>query len=97
MGKKKKNQENNAPQLDSSAADNGNMGKYSVKTSSKKINKREALIRILTIILIILLLLLFGLFACSTYITSGNFTVTTNADAYNAGIALSETSDFANP
>ena len=80
MGKKKKNQENNAPQLDSSAADNGNMGKYSVKTSSKKINKREALIRILTIILIILLLLLFGLFACSTYITSGNFTVTTNAD-----------------
>ena len=72
MGKKKKNQENNAPQLDSSAADNGNMGKYSVKTSSKKINKREALIRILTIILIILLLLLFGLFACSTYITSGN-------------------------
>lgn len=97
MGKKKKNQENNAPQLDSSAADNGKMGKYSVKTSSKKINKREALIRILTIILIILLLLLFGLFACSTYITSGNFTVTTNADAYNAGIALSETSDFANP
>ena len=44
MGKKKKNQENNAPQLDSSAADNGKMGKYSVKTSSKKINKREALI-----------------------------------------------------
>ncbi len=92
MGKKKKND----PQPSPSAA-NEKMGKYSVKTSSKKLNKREALIRILTIILIILLLLLFGLFACTTYINGGNFTVTTNADAFNAGIAISETKDFKNP
>lgn len=79
------------------AADNGAMGKYSVKTSSKKLNKREALIRILTIIFIILLLFLFGLFACTTYISNGNFTVTTNAEAFNAGIAISETPDFKSP
>lgn len=78
-------------------AANDKMGKYSVKTSSKKLNKREALIRILTIILIILLLFLFGLFACTTYISNGNFTVTTNADAFNAGIAISETADFSSP
>ena len=92
MAKKKKNDAQ-----PTSAAGNDNMGKYSVKTSSKKLNKREALIRILTIILIILLLFLFGLFACTTYISNGNFTVTTNADAFNAGIAISETPDFANP
>ena len=76
---------------------NDQMEKYSVKTNSKKVNKREALIRILTIILIILLLFLFGLFACSTYIKSGNFTVTTSNEAYDAGVALSETKDFKNP
>ena len=91
MGKKKKNDSQQSPSV------NENMGKYSVKTSSKKINKREALIRILTIILVILLLLLFGLFACTTYINNGNFTVSTNADAFNAGIAISETPDFKNP
>ena len=99
MSKKKKNSQGQMPQLDPTAQNPGTddkMGKYSVKTNSKKINKREALIRILTIILIILLLLLFGLFACSTYINNGNFTVTTNADAYNAGISLSETKDFKN-
>lgn len=73
------------------------MGKYSVKTSSKKINKREALIRILTIILVILLLFLFGLFACTTYIQSGNFTVTTDSNSFNAGLGLSETGDFSKP
>lgn len=78
-------------------AANEKMGKYSVKTSSKKLNKREALIRILTIILIILLLFLFGLFACTTYINNGNFTVTTSAEAFNAGLAISETPDFSNP
>ncbi|MBQ8228307.1 MAG: hypothetical protein IJZ88_04765 [Clostridia bacterium] len=92
MAKKKKNDAQPTP-----AAGNDNMGKYSVKTSSKKLNKREALIRILTIILIILLLFLFGLFACTTYISNGNFTVSTNADAFNAGIAISETPDFENP
>ncbi len=79
------------------SAANDKMGKYSVKTSSKKLNKREALIRILTIILIILLLFLFGLFACTSYISNGSFTVSTNADAFNAGIAISEEPDFKNP
>ncbi|MCQ2479885.1 MAG: hypothetical protein MJ120_04515, partial [Clostridia bacterium] len=69
MAKKDKNTKGAADQaseLDpNEAADQ--MEKYSVKTNSKKVNKREALIRILTIILIILLLFLFGLFACSTY------------------------------
>ena len=92
MAKKKKNDVQPNP-----SAANDNMGKYSVKTSSKKLNKREALIRILSIILVILLLFLFGLFACTTYISNGNFTVTTNADAFNAGIAVSETPDFSNP
>ncbi len=92
MAKKKKNDVQQAP-----LAANDNMGKYSVKTSSKKINKREALIRILAIILVILLLFLFGLFACTTYISNGNFTVTANAEAFNAGIAISETADFKNP
>ena len=78
-------------------AENNQMEKYSVKTNSKKVNKREALIRILTIILIILLLFLFGLFACTTYIQNGNFTVTTGSDAFNAGLGLSETGDFSNP
>lgn len=102
--KNKKEAKDNMQQLDPNAqgpeqavGENGAMEKYAVKTSSKKINKREALIRILTIVLIILLLLLFGLFSCSTYIINGNFTVTTNADAFNAGIALSETDDFTNP
>ena len=91
MAKKNKNAE--APV---NPSDN-QMEKYSVKTNSKKINKREALIRILTIILIILLLFIFGLFACTTYIQSGNFTVTTGADSFNAGLGLSETGDFSNP
>jgi len=90
MSKKK----NDAPQQ---APANGQMEKYSVKTNSKKVNKREALIRILTIILIILLLFLFGLFACTTYIQNGNFTVTTGSDSFNAGLGLSETPDFSNP
>ena len=61
MSKKKKNADSQMPQLDPNAQNPGTdekMGKYSVKTNSKKINKREALIRILTIVLIILLLLL---------------------------------------
>ncbi len=91
MAKKKKNDAQPTP------AANDKMGKYSVKTSSKKLNKREALIRILTIILIMLLLFLFGLFACTTYISNGNFTVTTNAEAFEAGIIISETPDFKDP
>lgn len=94
MAKKdKKGADNQGPQL----GNNDQMEKYSVKTNSKKVNKREALIRILTIILIILLLFLFGLFACTTYIKSGNFTVTTSSEAFDAGLALSETKDFKNP
>ena len=89
----KKNKDANAP-LDPTARQ---MEKYSVKTNSKQINKREALIRILTIILIILLLFLFGLFACTTYIQNGNFTVTIDSDSFKGGIGLSETGDFAKP
>lgn len=100
MSKKKKNEANSQmSQLDSAypGSYDDKMGKYSVKTTSKKVNKREALIRVLTIILVILLLFLFGLFSCTTYISNGNFTVTTDADAFNAGISLSETNDFDNP
>lgn len=94
--KNKKGADNQDPQLEANE-NNDQMGKYSVKTNSKKVNKREALIRVLTIILIILLLFLFGLFACTTYIKSGNFTVTASSEAFNAGLALSETKDFSNP
>lgn len=97
MAKKKaKDADNQNPQLENNDQ-NEQMEKYSVKTNSKKVNKREALIRILTIILIILLLFLFGLFACTTYIKSGNFTVTASSEAFDAGLALSETKDFTNP
>lgn len=94
MAKKKNQGAENQPNPQET---NDQMEKYSVKTNSKKVNKREALIRILTIILIILLLFLFTMFACTTYINSGNFTVTTSSKAFNAGIALSETKDFKNP
>lgn len=74
------------------------MGRYGVKTESKKVKKREALIRILVIILVILLLFLSIMFACSTYINkAGDFTVTMDKDAFNIGISLSETRDFKNP
>ncbi len=93
---KTKGSDNQAPELEKNDR-NDQMEKYSVKSNSKKVNKREALIRVLTIILVILLLFLFGLFACTTYIKSGNFTVTTSSEAFDAGIVLSETKDFANP
>lgn len=71
------------------------MGKYGVKTESKKVKKREALIRILTIILVLMLLFLSLMFACSSYVNkAGDFTVTMDKDAYNMGIILSETPDF---
>lgn len=74
------------------------MSRYGVKTESKKVKKREALIRILVIILVILLLFLSVMFACSSYINkAGDFTVTMNKDAFNMGISLSETADFKNP
>ncbi len=94
--KKNKDAEDQASQLNP-GENNDQMEKYSVKTNSKKVNKREALIRVLTIILIILLLFLFGLFACTTYIKSGNFTVTASSELFDAGVALSETKDFTNP
>lgn len=73
------------------------MGKYGVKSESKKVKKREALIRILTIILVLMLLFLSLLFACSSYVNkAGDFTVTMDKDAYNMGIILSETKDFKN-
>lgn len=71
------------------------MGKYGVKSESKKVKKREALIRILTIILVLMLLFLSLMFACSSYVNkAGDFTVTMDKDAYNMGITLSEKADF---
>ncbi len=74
---------------------NDKLTRYGVKPDSKKVKKREALIRILTIILVILLLFLSVMFACSSYVNkAGDFTVTMDKDAYNMGIVLSETPDF---
>ncbi len=76
---------------------NDPMSRFGVKTDSKKVKKREALIRILVIILVILLLFLSIMFACSSYVNkAGDFTVTMDKDAYNMGIVLSETPDFKN-
>lgn len=94
MAKKKKDQ---APS-DEALQENDPMSRYGVKTESKKVKKREALIRILVIILIILLLFLSIMFACSSYINkAGDFTVTMDKDAFNLGICLSETPDFPKP
>lgn len=94
MAKKKKNDQ--APS-DEVLQNTDQMGKYGVKTESKKVKKREALIRILVIILVILLLFLSIMFACSSYINkAGDFTVTMDKDAFNMGITLSETPDFKN-
>lgn len=93
----KKNKNDQAPNEEALQYDD-RMSKYGVKTESKKVKKREALIRILVIILIILLLFLSILFACSSYINkAGDFTVTMDKDAFNMGITLSETPDFKNP
>ena len=95
MAKKKKNDQ--APGEEAVALDD-RMSKYGVKTDSKKVKKREALIRILVIILIILLLFLSILFACSSYVNkAGDFTVTLDKDAYIMGLSLSETKAFENP
>ena len=93
MAKKKK--EDQAPNDEALQQYDDRMSKYGVKTDSKKVKKREALIRILVIILIILLLFLSIMFACSSYINkAGDFTVTMDKDAFNMGITLSETPDF---
>lgn len=94
MAKKKKAE---AP-ADAALQENGQMDRYGVKTESKKVKKREALIRILAIILVILLLFLSIMFACSSYVNkAGDFTVTMDKDAFNIGITLSETPGFENP
>lgn len=92
MAKKNKNNE----ALDSKATlSQDAMGKYGVKSESKTIRKREALIRVLTIILVLLLMFLSVMFACSSYVNkAGDFTVTMDKDAFNAGITLCETKDF---
>ena len=93
----KKNKKDQAPG-DEALQENDQMSRYGVKTESKKVKKREALIRILVIILVILLLFLSVMFACSSYINkAGDFTVTMDKDAFNLGICLSETPDFAKP
>ena len=87
MAKKKK--EDQAPSDEALQEYDDRMSKYGVKTESKKVKKREALIRILVIILVILLLFLSIMFACSSYInTAGDFTVTMDKDAFNMGITL---------
>lgn len=93
----KKNKNDQTPNEE--ALQNGSqMDKYGVKTESKKVKKREALIRILVIILVILLLFLSIMFACSSYVNkAGDFTVTLDKDAYIMGISLSETEAFDNP
>ena len=93
MAKKNKN----VPADDNIQA-NDPMSRYGVRTDSKKVKKREALIRILVIILVLLLLFLSVMFACSSYVNkAGDFTVTMDKDAFNMGITLSETPDFKNP
>lgn len=93
----KKNKKDQAPNEEALQYDD-RMDKYGVKTESKKVKKREALIRILVIILVILLLFLSILFACSSYINkAGDFTVTMDKDAFNMGITLSETPGFEQP
>ncbi len=94
MAKKNKNVQ---PESEAQLQANDRMSRYGVKTDSKKVKKREALIRILVIILVILLLFLSIMFACSSYVNkAGDFTVTMDKDAYNMGIVLSETPDFKN-
>lgn len=93
----KKDKKDQAPNEEALQYDD-RMSKYGVKTDSKKVKKREALIRILVIILVILLLFLSIMFACSSYVNkAGDFTVTLDKDAYIMGLSLSETKDFKNP
>lgn len=93
----KKNKKDQTPEDEALQQYDDRMNKYGVKTDSKKVKKREALIRILVIILILLLLFLSIMFACSSYINkAGDFTVTMDKDAFNMGITLSETPDFKN-
>ncbi len=92
MAKKKKNAQ---PSEVAMTQEYDAMGRYGVKSESKKVKKREALIRILTIVLVLMLLFLSLMFACSSYVNkAGDFTVTMDKDAYNMGIILSETEDF---
>lgn len=92
MAKKKKNAQ---PSEVAATQEYDAMGRYGVKSESKKVKKREALIRILTIVLVLMLLFLSLMFACSSYVNkAGDFTVTMDKDAYNMGIILSETADF---
>lgn len=95
----KKDKKNKAQESEvASALQQSQMGRYGVKTDSKRVKKREALIRVLVIVLIILILFLSIMFACSSYINkAGDFTVTMDKDAFNVGISLSETRDFKDP
>lgn len=94
IGLAKKNKNNDA--LESKAGlSPDSMGKFGVKTESKTVRKREALIRVLTIVLVLLLMFLSVMFACSSYVNkAGDFTVTMDKDAFNMGIVLCETKDF---
>lgn len=92
LAKKKKNAQ---PDVGAMPPQSDVMSRYGVKSESKKVKKREALIRVLTIILVLMLLFLSLMFACSSYVNkAGDFTVTMDKDAYNMGITLSEVADF---
>lgn len=57
---------------DASAPEQDRMSRYGVKRETKKVKKREAVIRILLIVLVLLLLFLSVMFGCSAYINEAN-------------------------
>ena len=53
---------------DGTAPEQDPMSRYGVRRETKKVKKREAVIRILLIILVLLLIFLSVMFGCSSYI-----------------------------
>ncbi len=76
-------------------SETGEMEKYSVRTTAKKVRKNKLLLRIAVIVLIVLLILLLGIAGCVTYANqAGRFTVSLDPDAIEKyGISLSESPD----
>ena len=63
----KKDKKNPLPG-DGATPEQDRMSRYGVRRESKKVKKREAVIRILLIILVLLLIFLSVMFGCSSYI-----------------------------